>query len=142
AAGRHRNATRVIALAPATEYAFDEVCVLTARDLGTPLTRANLARGGRQLIAVMDESRVDVEGERWDRLARDVRFVSLALPVAEFAYHYRLTASIALAEVFRQVGRAGPRIPGARRATAYGRALTLLPPEEGELVPLKRLLDY
>ena len=67
--------------------------------------RANLARGAQQVIAIPDESALDLEREEWDRLGRAVKFVHLDLPCAEFIYHYRLIATIALAEVARQVGQ-------------------------------------
>ncbi|MEQ7011363.1 hypothetical protein ABN028_34880 [Actinopolymorpha sp. B17G11] len=79
--------------------------MVTLRREGVPLHRANLARGPRQALVIPDESAVDVACEPWDRLGRTVRFVHLDLPARDFPYHLRLIATIALAEVARQVGQ-------------------------------------
>ena len=112
AARRARNSIRVIPTAAGRDFAFEEVCIVTCRREGVPLHRANLARGSRQLVVIPDESAVDGTAEAFDRLGRSVRLVHLTLPESEFTYHYRIVATIALAEVARQVGR---RIKPGRR---------------------------
>jgi hypothetical protein len=144
AARRARNPIRLIPATAGQRYAFDEVCVVTARREGVPLHKATLARGPRQAIAIADESRVDVAAERWDRLGRTVRFVYLDLPCRDFAYHYRLIATVALAEVARQVGRrARPEAtPPVRHEPFYDRSLAVLAQERGETVLLEDLVCY
>lgn len=80
--------------------------------VGMSIHRANLARGGRQLVVIPDASRVAIDAEAWSRLGQEIDFVHLDLPTNEFTYHYRLVATVALAEIARQVGR---RPPGDRR---------------------------
>src|SRR5438046_1578203 len=67
---------------------------------------------------IPDESRVETAAESWSRSGRQVEFAHLRLPTTDFLYHYRLVATIALAEISRQVGRrptfkvpTGPRRP-------------------------------
>src|SRR5207249_2924827 len=116
AARRHRNPIHLIPTTTDSHYAFAEVCIITSRPTtgSTLIHRANLAGGPKQLLVIADESGVDsggvadaggAGGGEWHRLGRDVRFLHLDLPREEFVYHYRLIASIALAEVARQVGR-------------------------------------
>jgi hypothetical protein len=96
------------------------------------------------VIAIPDESALDLDQEDWDRLARVVKFVHLDLPTADFTYHYRLIATIALAEVARQVGQkvrpttGRPRRPGP----LYDSSLKLLMEERGEVVYLEDLASY
>ena len=105
--------------------------------------RLNLARGVQQLVIIPDESGVDINGEDWSRLGNNVRFARLDLPTADFDYHYRLIATIAMAEISRQVGR---RRPGTRKPRrwepVYDRALELLANTAGEEVWFEELLDY
>ena len=143
AARRHRNPIRLIPAAPAASYAFHEVWIVT-RDRGdVPLHRANLASGPRGLLVIPDETSVDFDAEPWDRLGTRVRFARLDLPARSFPYHYRLIASIALAEAARQVGQR-ERIPGRppRAEPLYDRALTLLAAEAGETIDLAELDAY
>ena len=144
AARRQRNPIRLVPTTEDRRFAFTEVCVITTDRRGIPLHRANLARGPQQVIAIPDESAVTLDGERWDRLGREVRFVHLDLPAREFVYHVRLIATIALAEVARQVGqRARPAIARPRRTEPlYDRALRLLAGEQGETVFLEDLESY
>ncbi|MFN8558741.1 MAG: hypothetical protein U0531_15840 [Dehalococcoidia bacterium] len=81
------------------------------------------------------------EEEPWERLGRRVTRASLALPCPEAATHYRLPASVALAEVARQVGRPAAPPPDAARP-AFDRALELLPEAGGEIVYLEDLTAY
>lgn len=116
--GAVRNPIRVIPAPSGDRYAFREVCVVTCKKPGVPLRRAQLAGGTRQLIAIPDEAAVDVDREEWDRLAKDVTFVRVDVPVRDYVYHYRLVATIALAEVARQVGRRAPAAAGRPRRRA------------------------
>ncbi|MBI4602059.1 MAG: hypothetical protein HY721_08865 [Planctomycetes bacterium] len=144
AARRGRNPIRIVPTEPARRFGFDEALVVTARPRGVPLHRALLAGGPRQIIAVPDESGVDVDREDWSRLGREVQLVSLALPREDFPYRYRLTASIVLAEAARQVGR--PPRPGPRRpppmAPSYDSALEVIAVQAGETVYLEDLAGY
>lgn len=94
AARRARNSIRVHPVPAAT--AFDEVCVIGTGD-GEPLRRADLARGPGQLVVLGDADAVDVAA-----LASRVR--RIRLDVAHGAHPFRLVASIALAEIARQIG--------------------------------------
>jgi hypothetical protein len=88
---------------------------------------------------------VDIEDEHWRRLGKDVSFVHLDVPQPHFVYHYRLIASIALAEAARQVGQKAAR-PDAERPTRpkpfYDSALNLLSQEAGQTVFLEDLEAY
>jgi tRNA G18 (ribose-2'-O)-methylase SpoU len=143
AARRGKNDIRLVPLSADRSYTFPEVTVITTARLGDPLPRANLARGSRHLVVIPDEHEVDVAREGWTRLGRDVRFAHLALPRAEYTYHYRLTATVALAEISRQVGvpLSGP-LGRPARPPFYDRALEALASEVGEVVSLWDLLDY
>lgn len=144
AARRQRNPIHLLPAASDRRYRFEEACVITLRPTDTPLHRANLARGSQQVIAIPDESTVDLDQEDWDRLARTVKFAHIDLPRREFTYHYRLIAAIALAEVARQVGQRGLTAPGRPRRPGplYDRALRLLMEQRGEVVYLEDLEDY
>jgi hypothetical protein len=143
AARRHRNPIRLIPAEPAASYAFAEVWVVTCRRGDVPLSRANLSSGPRGLLVIPDETAVDLDAEPWDRLGARVRFAHLDLPERSFPYHYRLIASIALAEAARQVGQK-TRVPGRppRAEPMYDRALELLASEAGETVDLDELEAY
>ena len=94
AARRARNPIRVLPFDAAST--FDEVCMI-GTSAGEPLQRADLARGPQQLVVLGDADAVDVA-----RLAPRVRRIQLE---AEPGLHpFRLVASIALAEIARQVG--------------------------------------
>ncbi len=68
AARRQRNSIRLVPTKEDEHYAFDDVCVITTKRTGTPINRANLARGPRQLVAIPDESCIDLSAEDWSRL--------------------------------------------------------------------------
>lgn len=143
AARRGRNSIRLVPCSTDTTHSYPEVVVINTTSIGKPLHRVNLARGVQQLVAIPDQSRLDINEEDWSRLARKVEFAHLDLPATEFDYHYRLIATIALAEISRQVGR---RRPGTRKPRrwepVYDRALELLTDTAGEDVWLEDLLDY
>ncbi|MEJ7596282.1 MAG: TrmH family RNA methyltransferase [Kofleriaceae bacterium] len=93
AARRARNPIRVIP-APSGEV-FDEICVIGTD--GEPLRCTDLSRGPRQLLVLGDAGAVDhrQDGSRIRRIR---------LEVEPGRHPFRLVASIALAEVARQLG--------------------------------------
>ncbi len=95
AARRGRNPIRVTPLRDGAA-AFDDICVV-GTDVGEPLRRADLARGPRQLIVLGDASWIGPGEER-------VRHVRVEVARAMDRTPFRLVASIALAEILRQVG--------------------------------------
>jgi hypothetical protein len=143
AARRGRNPIRLTPAAPSDRYAFERVSVITARREGMPLHRANLVGGPRHLIALPDEGGVDIENEPWDRLAKEVTFIRVGVPAATFDYHFRLIATIALAEIARQVGQ--PSVGKARvsrRTPHYDFAVPLHHEQRGEIIFLEDLEAY
>ena len=94
AARRARNPIRVLPVP--TAAAFDEVCVI-GTGIGEPLRCADLARGPRQVVVLGDADAVALA-----RLAPRVHRIQLE--VEHGAHPFRLVASIALAEIARQVG--------------------------------------
>jgi hypothetical protein len=99
------------------------------------LDRVALDRGPGQLVVIPDG-----DGADWERLAPKVVVAGLGL--APGPARYRMVASIAAAEVARQIGRARrpARSRPGRRPPAYGRGLTLEP--VGELVDAGELGAY
>lgn len=142
AARRGRNAIRVVPSQREDTLGFDEAVVVTTRHGTTPLHREDLARGPRQLVVLADEGGVDLLAEDLGRFASSVRVAGLGLAAA--GVRFRLVASIALAETFRQVGlSAGGRHAGRGRGPlAYDLGLELSPDEQhGELVLVQGLPD-
>lgn len=144
AARRGRNPIRVIPERTESRFAFREVSVITRSGAGVPLQRARLAGGPQQLIAFPDEGAIDCRNEDWSRLAQVVTFVHIDVPATSCVYHYRLMATIALAEVARQVGRREPGMVARPRRLApfYDRTLAVLDQEQGETVFLDDLDAY
>jgi len=143
AARRGRNEIRLIPCPPTTTYRYPRVTVITRRPVGKPLNRINLAGGLRQLVVIPDESRVELSAEDWSRCGAEVEFAHLQLPTVEFIYHYRLVATIALAEISRQAGhRQQAKMPAGPRPPIYDHALGELAEAGGELVRLEELLAY
>ena len=143
AARRGRNEILLIPCRPNTVHAFSRVTVITGRGEGTPIHRSNLARGASQLVVIPDEGRMDLASEAWSRLGAYVEFASLQIPVADFTYHYRLTATVALAEISRQIGRRlTEKIPRAPRPPIYDLKLARLAEAAGQWVRLEDLMDY
>jgi hypothetical protein len=129
AARRARNRVRVTPFPGNDGLVFDEVCVVTMTGDAPPLSRANLARGKRQLLIIPDESVIDIGSEDWSRLGRRVTVARIDLPAGGMlrAPHFRVPVSIALAESARQIGAPGrlrPGVPPPRRPT-YERAIDL-----------------
>lgn len=144
AARRARNPIRLIPSAPDDRYAFERVLIVTTRRRGTPLHRATLAGGPRTVIALPDESSVDVERADWQRLGKQVAFAHIPVRATDYAYHYRLLATIALAEIARHVGQppTGKPRPTRRDTPTYDFALPLHDTERGETVFLEDLERY
>ena len=95
-------------------------------------------------MVLADEEHVDLEAEELKRLARTVHHVTLDLPTgkAEFVYHYRLSSTIALAEIARQVGARAPRVRKRPRPPLYDRTLETLLADYGETVTLAELTEF
>ena len=94
-------------------------------------------------MVIPDESRVETAAESWSRFGREVEFAHLQLPNADFAYHYRLVATIALAEVSRQVGRRpAVKVPTGPRPPIYDHAIEKFARAAGEFVCFDDLLHY
>jgi tRNA G18 (ribose-2'-O)-methylase SpoU len=120
AARRHKNPLRVRPGSPAIAERFEEVVVIVPGGDGTPLSRARLARGARQLVVI------GAEAERVVTSAPEARIVTLALALAPGRpAPLRIVASIALAEIARQVGSGlAPGPPARARAPRYEDELT------------------
>ena len=143
AARRGRNRIRLIPCSTDLNHRFHEVVVVTKSRIGAPLHRIHLDRGTRQLVVIPDESSVQLEDEAWKRFGREVKFAYVDTRVDDFPYHYRILATLTMAEISRQVGR---QLPGVRKpsrpAPIYDRALELISGQVGEDVWLDDLLDY
>jgi len=143
AARRGKNEILLVRCPAQASYAYPKVTVITHRQVGAPVDRVNLAGGPSQLVVIPDESRGEFAPGDWARLGRKVEFAHLRLPTAEFNYHYRLVATIALAEISRQVGRRpAVKAPRGPRLPIYDHALKQLATVAGEMVPFEELLDY
>ncbi len=143
AARRGRNPIQVVPVDKGRQYSFEEACVVVRESRGVPLHRVDLARGARQAIAIPDQSAIDIDKEDWSRLARHVTFAHLELPGREFTYHYRLIATIVLAEVARQVGcPPRPSVGPSRLTPSYDSSVDLATSQLGEAVYLEDLLQY
>jgi tRNA G18 (ribose-2'-O)-methylase SpoU len=137
AARRYKNPLRVhpTTLAEsATRY--DEIVLVAASGAGRPLSRERLTRGVRQLV-VIGASAADLPAGA----SRHFAIASLDLQPAR-SEPLRLTASIVLAEIARQVGRRRP-VPGAPpRAPRYEKAIEPAPGPEVLLVEPAELLAF
>lgn len=142
AARRGKNEILLIPCPAQESYAYARVTVITCEQIGVPLHRVNLAGGPGQLIVIPDESSGAFAGD-WRRMGRQVELAHVPLPRAEFTYHYRLAATVALAEISRQVGRRAPtKAPPAPRPPIYDHTLEQLAEAAGEIVALEDLLEY
>jgi tRNA C32,U32 (ribose-2'-O)-methylase TrmJ len=127
AARRHKNPLRVRRSPPGLTAMFEEIVVVSPWGPGRPLRRQPLARGSRQLVIIGTPQQPADADDR-------VRQATLGLAQAGSA-PLRLVASIALAEVARQVGRPpGVRPVPSPRRPAYERDIRLL--ADGELLIL------
>jgi tRNA G18 (ribose-2'-O)-methylase SpoU len=137
AARRYKNPLRVhptTLVESASRY--DEIVLVTASGAGRPLSRERLTRGLRQLVIV------GVNPEEAPAAAgRHVTLASLDLQPMEHE-PLRLTASIVLAEIARQVGRRRP-LPGPPpRVPRYEKAIEPAPGPEVLLVEPAELLAF
>lgn len=144
AARRAKNTIRIVPFRSGEECAFDEAVVVTLGNGDVPIARAHLARGVRQVVVIADEGSSDGAEEALGRLAHRIVRAGLGVPVLPEpgGYRYRLPASIALAEVARQVGIRAPRAVRGRRPPVYDRRLRLLESAEGETWSLDELMVY
>jgi hypothetical protein len=143
AARRGKNDILLIPCPAQASYAYPRVTVVTHRRIGVPIDRLNLAGGPSQLVVIPDESNGEFAPHNWERLGRKIEIAHLRLPAAEFPYRYRLPATVALAEISRQVGRRpATKAPRALRPPIYDRALEQLAAVAGEIVPFEELLNY
>jgi len=106
---------------PVTElHPYNQVVVVTPDGAGPLLHEVDLAGGPGQLVVVADPAAIGDPAAAWEPAARTVVRARLGLPTTD---HYRLPASIVMAEIARQVGapaRAGhgpdrPQLGGQRR---------------------------
>jgi tRNA C32,U32 (ribose-2'-O)-methylase TrmJ len=116
AARRHKNAIRVHQAKLDDTAQFEDVVVVLPFASGCSIEQARLTHGMRQLV-ILGATPADVDMLSHERL----RVVTLGLAESERA-QLRLTSSIAMAEIARQIGRsrkaAAPRPPSPRyRAT-------------------------
>jgi tRNA(Leu) C34 or U34 (ribose-2'-O)-methylase TrmL len=126
-ARRHKNPLRVHPTTLAeSAVRYDEIVLVTASGAGVPLSRERLTHGLRQLIVVG---------------AANVTVASLGLQPLE-PEPLRLAASIALAEIARQVGRRRPVAGAPARAPRYEKALEPAPGRDVLLVDPADLLVF
>jgi tRNA G18 (ribose-2'-O)-methylase SpoU len=137
AARRHKNPLRIHRASLGNAARFDEIVVVTASGQSPPLHRESLVRGQRQLVVVGTDP-AEIATVAADRL----RVATLDLTYAD-SVPLRLTSSIALAEIARQVGRRRPT-PGrlAPRPPTYELALDLAAAAEARQVDSAELLDF
>jgi tRNA G18 (ribose-2'-O)-methylase SpoU len=137
AARRHKNPLRVHRADLRSAARFEEIVLVNASGTGPPLRRERLTRGQRQLV-VIGATPSELSTVASDRL----RIATLDLVLVARS-PLRLVASIALAEIARQVGRRRPT-PGrpALRPPTYETALDLASPSETRLVDPSELLAY
>jgi tRNA(Leu) C34 or U34 (ribose-2'-O)-methylase TrmL len=129
AARRHKNPLHVRRASPGLADGFEEVIVVEPAGPGRALARQPFARGRRQLVVIGAAPRQVASLPPGRLLVATTGLREVAHPPL------RLVASIALAEIARQVGRPPPgRPPPAPRRPAYERELTLA--AEGELLVL------
>lgn len=136
AARRHKNPLRVRPGSPPIAERFEEVVVVVPHGEGVPLARERLAHGARQLVVI------GVDPEQVGAFAEHVRVATLGLAPGPPA-PLRIVASIALAEIARQVGAAPRPPPAARpRAPVYERELTLGVCDGDLLLDQEQLLEF
>lgn len=143
AARRGKNDILCVPCDASVTHAFARVAVVTTRRTNVPLHRANLTRGASQLVVIPDESAVDAAKGDWERFEGEVEFTHLEIPATDFPYHYRLIATIALAEIARQVGQpAAMRSAREKRPPFYDARIGRLAETNGELLSLHDLMQY
>jgi hypothetical protein len=137
AARRHKNALRVHGASLEVTARFEEIIFVAPWGSDIHLQRRPLARGRRQLV-VIGASPEDVAAVAADRTT----IATLGLEPMDHA-PLRLVASIALAEIARQVGGKRP-MPGrpAVQPPAYDDAISLVPEGEVLVVEESCLVQY
>jgi tRNA G18 (ribose-2'-O)-methylase SpoU len=142
AARSHRNAIRVLPMRAEGPLGFARVVVAGLEVDGPLLHRVDLAAGRNTVLVIPDEGHE--RRDEWRSLAPKVEFARVALPVEDFPYRYRLIASIVLAEVARQIGRAVAAEPTRRprRGLTYESALTGAATAEADVVLPEDLREY
>lgn len=140
AARRSKNSIRIVPADRDNRYFFAEAVVVTTEDKGEPLYQVDLARGENQVIVIPDES-AGALNESLERIAPKIKYARIQVGDAAYRYHFRHFASIALAEVARQVGQKSLWTP-SRQAQTYQSALKTLLEERGEEVFLDELAAY
>jgi len=142
AARRGKNEIRCIPCPAGAAHGFARVTIITSQLSATPVHRLNLAGGPSQLVVIPDESAVDASRETGERRGKHVEFAHLQIPAMGCPYHYRLAATISLAEVSRQVGRPALKVARETRPPIYDRRLAGLAETAGQIVRLEDLADY
>lgn len=142
AARRGRNDIRLIPVTAPGAFEVAEVVLVTMGSAGTPLHRVDLSRGARQLIVIPDEGTGPADLAAFEHDRRHLRIAGVGLSRDAFPYHYRLIASLVLAEIARQVGTRGPRErrPGTR--PEYMLRLPVALEAAGESISLDELAAY
>src|SRR5207248_7871549 len=98
AARRHKNPLRIHRAGLDSVARYEEIVLVTPSGPGAPVQRMQLAHGSRQLV-IVGASPSELSRSAADRM----RIATLGLEPVESA-PLRLTASIVLAEIARQVG--------------------------------------
>jgi tRNA G18 (ribose-2'-O)-methylase SpoU len=142
AARRARNDIRLLPVAEHKSVEAPERIVVTVGSAGTPLHRLNLARGPRQLVVIPDESAGPLNPSDDDTDGRRLQMATLGLSDRLFPYHYRLIATLVLAEIARQVGSRSVRAGRPRPGPEYFMRLPVEAEAAGETVSLDELRDY
>lgn len=143
AARSHRAVLRVIPTLSLRGPLFDAVTIV-GTELDAPgLRQVSLASGSSSAIVIPDESAVDLGGEDWSRVGTTVSFARIDVSETDFPYRFRLPASIAIAEISRQVGppRRGER-PAPHRRPRYHSILRTSEPDGQEAVTWDELERY
>ena len=143
AARRGRNEILLVPCPPASTYSYPQAIVVTRNPIGTPLHRTNFASGPNHLVVIPDESQIDITTYDWSRFSPNIKFAHPSLPKTDFPYHYRLVATIALAEISRQVGRPATAKPTpVPPPPIYDYALGKIAEVSGQLIALEDLASY
>jgi hypothetical protein len=136
AARRHKNPLRLHRATLDDAARYQEILVVTPFGPGVPIQRERIARGNRQLIVI--GARTEEMGAG---ISDRVRVATLGLEPVQ-SPPQRLVASIALAEIARQVGRRHP-VPGVRRPSPrYKKAVELVLSREFTIVDPSDLLRF
>ena len=142
AARRAKNEIRIVPTHEKFNYRFERATIVTTSGEGVPLHNAKLADGPGHLIVIADESKsCDLVGEDLQRFAAKVDFAHIEIPAQSFGYNFRLPASIAMAEVARQVGQKTLWRP-VTQEPLYESALKVVAQEQGESWTLEDLQQY